>query len=190
MQDPFQRLGKRLARDDAVSEVVAYTMMFGMGAVALTFALEVMTTTQEQGGEIAAARQMNQVAQVTGTLVEQAATSAHQAPNATFQSSVALPEQFAGLNYTIQLVVPNEQNWDPPPWRPSCPKNPKVRVVTSDEQFNADVRLSNQTVSSVADDQCIVLDTSSTVHSSDRNIRVTYEWTANYPTIRIEPSNR
>lgn len=188
MVDPFERLRLRLARDDAVSEVVAYVMMFGMGAVALTFSMEIMTDAQQRGTEVATGRQMKQVAQVSSTLIEEAARAAHTAPNATFETTFELPSTIGGQNYTIQLFVPNKPGTVS--WSPPCPTNPKLRVVTADEQLNTEVLLSNRTTGELTEGQCLQLDTDSTVHSSDPHLQVKYEWGTDHPEIKIESVNR
>lgn len=183
----LERYRRRLARDDGASEVVAYTLMFAMGATALAFSMEVLVDTQEAGAEIATARQVNQIGQMTSTLVHDAARAAQSAPNATFTTSVNLPGTLQGQNYTIRLFVRN-QTADPS--SPPCPTNPEVHVASGVEDVGATVRLANLTTSEVLPGTCLALDTDRTVASSADALRVKYERTADGPLIRLESANR
>lgn len=195
-EDPFHRLQRRLARDEAVSQVVSYTLMFGLGAVAMTFAMEVLTDAQEAGQDLAAAKQINQIAQMSGTLVQEASRAGHAAPNATWATEVALPPHVQGHNYTIWLHVPNEPDPSDASWddfwdaSTGCPTNPELRVSGTDTQLSATVRLSNLTTAEVVEGKCLVLDTQETVSSSAAALRVEYSDAPNRPTIRLEPANR
>lgn len=184
--DPFERLRRRLARDDAVSEVVSYTLMFAMGATALTFSMEMLVDAQERGADIATAKQVNQLGQATATLVQDAARAAHNAPNATFSTKITLPDTMAGRNYTIRLHVPGGSSPTP---SPTCPTNAEVHVASGTEDIDKTVRLGNLTTGEVLPGTCLVLDTSETVSSSDGALRVRYE-RAPTPTITLDSANR
>ncbi len=186
---------RSLARDDAVSEVISYTLMFAMGAAALTFSMQMLVDAQEHGADIATAKQVNQLGQATTTVVEDAARAAHNAPNATFTTKITLPDAMEGRNYTIWFHVPGEPDPVGSPsswssfWQPSCPTNAQVRISTGDDQIEETVRLGNLTTGEVLPGTCLVLDTTETVSSSSGALGVRYERGSN-PTITLDAAHR
>lgn len=198
---------RSLARDDAVSEVISYTLMFAMGAAALTFSMQMLVDAQEHGADIATAKQVNQLGQASTTVVEDAARAAHSAPNATFTTTVTLPDAMEGRNYTIWFYVPGEPHprsdsndcwvdfWSSTDLSPcgdthtGCPTNAEVRISTGDDQIEETVRLGNLTTGEVLPGTCLVLDTTETVSSSSGAVAVRYERGSN-PTITLDAANR
>lgn len=205
------RLARSLRRDDGVSEVVSYSLMFALGAAALVLSMDLFVDTQEHGARIASAQQADRLAQVTGTTVGDAATVAHAAPNATFESTVDLPDAFRNRNFTIQLFVPCEPDpdtspsdwddfwnvesggWSSPsgcPANDECPVNAEVHVATSEEDIDATARLGNRTTAQVQATNCLVLDTQVSITESAGSFDVTYELAGGTPTITLAANDR
>ncbi len=189
------RLYHLLARDDGVSEVVAYIFMFALGAVALTFSLDVLVDTQETGSEIAASIEVKEVAQVTASLIERAARVGQTAPNASYNLTYELPanQHVRSYNVSIRMTTPQA---------PDCETQPEVFVITDDAALNTTVPLSNLTthepvVDGSGDVVCELVegsfDLEGSFHSSAAAVRVKYERTAEptaEPRIVLEPANQ
>lgn len=198
-------LRARARGDRGVSEVVSYTLMFALGATALGFSMQMFVDTQQHGARISTAQQANGLGQATAAAVQDAALVAHQAPNATFNTTIELPEVFTSHNLTVHLSVPGEPDrsqtaswtdfWDPTV-SPGCPTDPKVLVSTQDSELDATVRLGNQTTAHATDSSCLILDTEEKVTSALDSFRVVYEMddgnpTGNdRPTISLQPPKR
>jgi hypothetical protein len=203
-------IGSRGGPDEGVSEVVSYALMFALGAVALTVSMDMFVDAQERGATIAAAQEASSLAEVTGTTTSDAATVAHATANATFATTVELPQRLQGTNFTISYRVPCEPDpsdtnewedfwdvnngpWSSPtgcPTNTDCPVNPEVHVSTSDEDLDATTRLGNRTVGQVTKDRCLVLDTQAEVSASARSFDVSFEDDGGWPTITLDANNR
>jgi hypothetical protein len=203
-------IGSRGGPDEGVSEVVSYALMFALGAVALTVSMDMFVDAQERGATIAAAQEASSLAEVTGTTTSDAATVAHATANATFETTVELPQRLQGANFTISYRVPCEPDpsdtnewedfwdvnngaWSSPagcPANTDCPVNPEVHVSTSDEDLDATTRLGNRTVGQVTKDRCLVLDTQAEVSASARSFDVSFEDDGGWPTITLDANNR
>lgn len=183
----LEQLRHRWARDEAVSEVVAYTFMFALGAIALTFAMQVMVDTQEAGAEVAAAQQVNQVGQVTATLVEQAGSLGQTAPNASFVRDFQLPRTIGGNDYTVSFSSTSTS---------TCPKEPRVHVQTLDEDLSESFPLANLTSldfdKNPNAEECLEL--AGEFHSSSGVARIKYNWSADPkqpgPTVWLQSANQ
>lgn len=206
-------IGSRGGPDEGVSEVVSYALMFALGAVALTVSMDMFVDAQERGATIAAAQEASSLAEVTGTTTSDAATVAHATANATFETTVELPQRLQGANFTIGFRVPCEPDratqqaqwedfWNTTdensgysagsgcPAPDDCPVNPEVHVATSDEDLDATSRLGNRTVGQVTKDRCLVLDTQAEVSASARSFDVSFEDDGGWPTITLDANNR
>lgn len=196
-------IGRRVMNDEGVSEVVSYTLMFGLGAIALVFSLDVLVDAQDQGTEIAAAQQMNDVSQATAASLFDAARAAEASPNATFETKLTFPANIQANNFTLRITVPGEPAYDDDPawrnfWDPQndCPKNPTLHVSTGNQDLDAAVPLSNRTTAEATSDACLVLDTDRTVASSAGGMTISYErktlhgGSEKLPVITMEPTTR
>lgn len=178
--------GPFAARDDrGVSEVVSYTLMFALGATALGFSMQMFVDAQEHGARISTAQQANALGQATASSIQDAAQIAHQAPNATFNTTITLPESVASHNLSIRLSVPNEPdrgsgNWGTF-WEPDCPTSARIVVSTHDTELDAEVRLGNQTTAQATSSSCLILDTEDSVTGSLDAFRVIYQMDDDHP---------
>lgn len=196
--DPSQlaRVGQRLAsNDEGVSEVVSYSLMFALGAIALVFSMDVLVDAQEQGSRIAAAQQLNAVGQATATGITDATRAAETSPNASFESTINFPERIQAQNFTIRLTVPDEPAYGSAAcdtgsewrcfWHPGqahdnqdeagCPSRPTLHVSTGDNRLDAEIPLDNRTVSQATSDACLILDTQNVISSSAGGITIEYD---------------
>lgn len=194
-------LGRRVANDEGVSEVVSYTLMFALGAIALVFSLDVLVDAQDQGTEIATAQQINDVSHATTASLLDAVRAAETSPNATFETTLTFPATIQANNFTLRITVPDEPDYDDDPawrdfWGPSneCPQDPVLHISTGDEDLNTHVPLSNRTTAQATTDACLVLDTNRTVTSSAGGMTVTYERQTLHghklPVITMKPTTR
>lgn len=182
--DPLEALRCRLARDDAVTEVVAYVMMFAIGAMAMVFAMEVLTDAQRRGNDVAAARQADRFGQVTASLVEQAARVAETSPNATYNSTYALPDVIGDHNLTVQVSRDQISGGS------GCQFRTTLHVFSSEQQIETSFQLGN--VSSI-EIQGDCLEFSGSIDSSAEAGQVRYERsqaTGSTPTIFLEPASQ
>lgn len=182
--DGLEALRRRLARDDAVTEVIAYVMMFAIGAMAMVFAMEVLTDAQRRGNDVAAARQADRLGQVTASLVEQAARVAETSPNATYNSTFALPNVIGNHNLTLELTK------EPISGGTGCQSRTTLHVFSRDEQIETSFQLGN--VSSI-EVQGACLEFSGSLDASAQAGQVRYERSAatgSTPTIFLEPASK
>ncbi len=183
-------IAQRIKNDEGVSEIVSYTMMFALGAIALVFSLDVLVDAQHQGNDIAVAQQMNDISQATAASLLDAARAAETSPNATFDTTVTFPATIQANNFTLRLSVSGEPTptdddcdtgqewrcfWHPDPAHDGCPKDPVLHVSTGDQDLDAHVPLSNRTTAQATANACLVLDTSRTVTSSAGAMTISYE---------------
>jgi hypothetical protein len=184
----LERWRKRLRRDDGTTEVIAYIFMFAVGSTALVFAMDVLTDAQRRGNDVAAAQQADQLGQLTGSLVEQAARVAQTAPNATYESTYQLPTPVGNNNMTVQVQRTLREGAEYS--AADCDYAATVHVHSGDEQVSTSYKLGN--VSTVRiDGECLrfegELDTSAQAAS------VRYDpptETDAEPTIVLEPTTR
>jgi len=168
-------------RDDrGVTEVIAYVLMFGIGALVLTFSMNLLVDAQSRGNDLAEAKQNAQVAQVTASLTEQAANVAQRAANATFATSFDMPKSIRSQGFTVSYEVSNS----------GCPYEANVTVDSPRDHLGTNVSLgdvSNVTVR----DTCLRL--SGDVHSSARQAQIRFDphhGSSQLPTIVLEPKTQ
>lgn len=163
----------RSSDDVAASEVIAYTFMLALGAVALTLAMNVMTDTQEDANRIAAGAQLKQVAEIVAGHIQEAARVAVVAPNATYEMSFEIPESIGRFPYngTIKAVNCND------------PSGGWVVVSNQEVQLDANVSLGNAGLVEV--DSVCLLDEDVTFHSSAGCLKISYDGTSADPEIAI-----
>lgn len=187
MRSDRPRLYHLLARDDGVSEVVAYIFMFALGAVALTFSLDVLVDTQETGSEVAAGIEVKEVAQVTASLIERAARVGQTAPNASYNLTYELPANQHVRSYNVSIRMTPAQ-------APDCLTQPEIFVITDDAALNTTVPLANLTTHEPdGSGGCTLAEGSfhleGSFHSSAAAVRVKYERTTE-PRLVLEPANQ
>lgn len=184
----LERWRRRLRRDDGTTEVIAYIFMFAVGSMALVFAMDVLTDAQRRGSDVAAAKQADQLGQLTGSLVEQAVRVAQAAPNATYETTYQLPTPVGNNNMTVEVQRSLRQG--PEYSADDCDFEATVHVHSSDEQVRTSFPLGN--VSTVRiDGQCLRFD--GEVDTSAQSATVRYDPPAETnaePTIVLEPTTR
>jgi hypothetical protein len=147
--DPLAAYRRRLARDDGATEIIGYVFMFAIGAMALVFAMDVLTDAQERGNDVAAAKQAEQLGQVTGSLVEQAARVGSRAPNATYVTHYELPDTIGEANMTVEVTTSNVPGATGP-----CSREATLHVHSSDERVSTQFPLGNVSTVQILD-QCL-----------------------------------
>lgn len=183
--DPLDAWRRRLARDDATTEVIAYVFMFAVGSMALVFAMEVLTDAQTRGNDVAAAKQADQFGQLTASLVEQAARVAQNAPNASYETDFQPPSPVGNHNLTVEIT-----RTQLPGGTGACPYEATVWVHSNDEQVATRFPLGNVSTVQIQD-QCLrfegELDTSAQA-ASVRYDPAGEDYAA--PTIVLEPTSK
>lgn len=186
--DLLEAWRRRLARDDATTEVIAYVFMFAVGSMALVFAMDVLTDAQTRGNDVAAAKQADQFGQLTASLVEQAARVAQNAPNASYETDFQPPSPVGNHNLTVEITRTGVDGVSDPSI--DCDYQATVWVHSTDQQVATRFPLGNVSTIEIQD-QCLhfegELDTSAQA-ASVRYDPAGEDYAA--PTIVLEPTSK
>jgi hypothetical protein len=183
--DPLQRLRQRLARDDGATEVIAYVFMYAIGSMVLVFSMDVLTDAQERGSEVAAAKQAEQLGQVTGSLVEQASRVGQEAPNASYVTHFQLPDPIGQHNMTVEVTRTSVAGATGP-----CPFQATVHVHSATQRVSTSFTLGNVSTVQISG-EC--LEFAGEVDTSAQAASVRYAPPGNdhsAPTIVLEPTSK
>lgn len=161
--------GRRRHRDQGVSEIISYIFMFGLGAIALTLALNVLSDTTTQSNDIASGSELRQVGELAAGHVQGAVSVVTAAPKSNYVLDFDLPASIGPRSYKL-TVVPDTVNPVP------CPEEARLIVTTDDGDLTAEVSLGNVRAMVLGTNDC--LDVTGTVHSSAGSVRVIYDPTA------------
>ena len=163
-------------RDDAVGELISYIFMFALGAIALSFAINVLVDARETSDEIAAATQLKQAGQIVAGNLQEAVRVANAAPAATYNATYELPTAIQGRAYAID-IVPSGTN---------CQRQDVV-VTADDHLASAVIPLGNASLTEVSPGVCLTLRGS--FHSSAGVVTVLYRAKPS-PNIDLRPTTR
>lgn len=181
----MDRFRRRLARDDAVTEVIAYVFMFAIGSMTLIFAMEILTDAQTRGNDLAAAKQADQLGQVSASLIEQASLVARNSPNATYSTTYSLPDMVGPHPLSVDVTKSLRSGGS----ASQCDYAATLHVRSTDDQVATNISLGNVATVRI-DGACLAF--SGEVDTSAEAARVRYERSAatgGTPTIFLEPAS-
>lgn len=179
------RYRRRLARDDGVTEVIAYVFMFAIGSMTLIFAMEILTDAQSRGNDLAAAKQADQLAQVSASLIEQASLVASNSPNASYSTTYSLPDMVGDNQLSVDVTKSLRSGGS----SGDCDYAALLHVRSTDEQISTEIPLGNVATVKI-EGECLAF--SGEVDTSAEAARVRYERSAatgGTPTIFLEPAS-